>query len=97
MGRQQVVHLCPKTPEMQPSEVPSGSVNSSRASPSLAMGAGDREAQMSNTDLFSIREAMEFLGGICRGTLYKLIKGRRLPAVTIGRRRFIRRRAMEES
>jgi excisionase family DNA binding protein len=51
---------------------------------------------MSNTDLFSIREAMEFLGGICRGTLYKLIKDGRLPTVTIGRRRFIRRRAMEE-
>ena len=60
------------------------------------MGAGDRGAHMSNTDLFSIREAMEFLGGICRGTLYKLIKGGRLPTVTIGRRRFIRRRAMEE-
>jgi hypothetical protein len=49
---------------------------------------------MSNTDLFSIREAMEFLGGICRGALYKLIKDGRLP--TVGRRRFIRRRAMEE-
>lgn len=52
---------------------------------------------MSNTDLYSIREAMEFLGGICRGTLYKLIKDGRLPTVTIGRRRFIRRRAMEGS
>jgi excisionase family DNA binding protein len=60
------------------------------------MSAGDRGARMSNTGLYGIREAMEFLGGICRGTLYKLIKDGRLPTVTIGRRRFIRRRAMEE-
>jgi len=50
---------------------------------------------MSNTDLFSIREAMEILGGICRGTLYKLMKDGRLHSVTIGRRRFIRRGAIE--
>jgi excisionase family DNA binding protein len=47
-------------------------------------------------DLYSIREAMEILGRISRGTIYKLMKDGRLPSVTIGRRRFIRRRAIEE-
>ena len=51
---------------------------------------------MSNTDLYSIREAMEILGGISRGTIYKLLKEGRLASVSIGRRRFIRRRAIED-
>ena len=51
---------------------------------------------MSNTDLFSIREAMEILGGISRGTIYKLMREGRLASVKIGRRRFIRRGAIED-
>ncbi len=81
---------------MQYSENHSDSVDSNRAVRRRQSVPATSGAHMSNTDLCSIREAMEILGGISRGTIYKLMKDGRLASVSIGRRRFIRRQAIED-
>jgi excisionase family DNA binding protein len=51
---------------------------------------------MSNTDLYTVQEAMDMLGGISRNTIYKLMREGLLASVPIGRRRFIQGRAIED-
>lgn len=50
---------------------------------------------MSKADLYTIQEAMEVLGGISRGTVYKLMREGVLASVLIGRRRFVPCRAID--
>lgn len=50
---------------------------------------------MSKADLYTIQEAMEVLGGISRGTVYKLMREGVLASVLIGRRRLIPCRAID--
>lgn len=51
---------------------------------------------MSNTDLYTVQEAMNMLGGISRNTIYKLMREGLLASVPIGRRRFIQGRAIDD-
>ena len=49
---------------------------------------------MKNRELYSITEARELLGGICRNTIYALLNSGELASVVIGCRRFISQEAI---
>jgi excisionase family DNA binding protein len=51
---------------------------------------------MKERELYSIKEAREFLGGISRNTLYGLLHRGELGSVVIGNRRFISRTAISD-
>ncbi len=85
---------------MQHSVNCSGSVDSNRPIPSrlrrndLARAIRTLGGHMSKADLYTIQEVMEVLGGISRGTVYKLMREGVLASVLIGRRRLIPCRAI---
>ena len=49
---------------------------------------------MNDRTLFSITEARVMLGGICRNTIYDLMRNGELARVVIGARRFVSREAI---
>lgn len=49
---------------------------------------------MNDRTLFSITEARVMLGGICRNTIYDLMRNGELASVVIGARRFVSREAI---
>jgi excisionase family DNA binding protein len=51
---------------------------------------------MKDRALYSITEARELLGGICRNTIYGLLRDGELESVVIGRRRFISAAAISD-
>jgi excisionase family DNA binding protein len=51
---------------------------------------------MNDKDLYTVREAMDRLGGISRNTIYNLLRDGRLASVPIGKRRFIPARAIDD-
>jgi excisionase family DNA binding protein len=51
---------------------------------------------MNDKDLYTVREAMDRLGGISRNTIYNLLRDGRLASVPIGKRRFIPAQAIDD-
>lgn len=49
---------------------------------------------MKDRELYSVTEARELLGGICRNTIYALLNSGELASVVIGCRRFISHEAI---
>src|SRR5262249_11221610 len=64
--------------------------------PSAAAHRRIHGGAMSNKDLYTVREAMERLGGISRNTIYNLLRDGRLASASIGKRRFIPAHAIDE-